>query len=139
MDKREAGVGEPEAAEDPARLADELERRIEVIRDDLGGLVGELDRRRHRVGKPLAIGAAALAAVAVGGIVLWQLRRRRRRHSLGYKLGQTIGALRRAITHPDRVAPRKQEPSVPRKVLAAAAASVASVLARRWAVRLLRA
>jgi hypothetical protein len=136
MDEGKAGVGagEPETEKDPDRLAEKLDRRLELIRGHLGDLVSELDRRRHRAGKPLVIGVGVLAVVSlasVGGVMLWRRQHRRRR-----AVRQWIDALKRAVAHPDRVAPRKQEPSLPKKILAAAAASVASLLARRWAARL---
>jgi len=67
MDKREAGV------------EDGLEKRVDAIRDDLGRLVTELDRRRHRAAKPIALSALALAALVVlglGGLVVWRFTRR---------------------------------------------------------------
>jgi hypothetical protein len=64
------------ADEDPEREAERLDAKVEAIRDDLGELVGELDRRRHRAAKPLAI-AAVVVAVGVGGFILWRVIRSR--------------------------------------------------------------
>jgi len=51
-----------------------LEQEVDAIRDELGELVGELDRRRHRATKPALMGIAAVAtaAVAVTGFVMWR-------------------------------------------------------------------
>jgi hypothetical protein len=68
MDEREDGVAEA------------LEKRVETIRDHLGLLVSELDRRRHRAGKPIAVAAVAVAALVMlglGGLIVWRLTRRR--------------------------------------------------------------
>jgi hypothetical protein len=61
---------------DPEQQAEQLDAKVEAIRDDLGDLVGELDRRRHRAMKPLAIGAIVLA-IGVGGFMLWRMLRAR--------------------------------------------------------------
>jgi hypothetical protein len=62
--------------EDPERRADQLDAKVEAIRDDLGELVGELDRRRHRAAKPLAV-AAIVVALGIGGFILWRVIRSR--------------------------------------------------------------
>jgi len=64
----------------------QLENDIEEIRNHLGDVAGELDRRRHRLfdlrgqvrkrAKPIAIGAAALAAMGLG-LLWWRSRSRR--------------------------------------------------------------
>jgi hypothetical protein len=120
--------------EAPSRVEPEqLELRVDAIRNDLGGLIGELDRRRHRVGKPLIAAAATTAGCALGlGTFLIVRRRRARSH----RSRGIVEALRRAVAHPERVAPPSREP-LARKILTAAAASVASVAARRAAQRLL--
>ncbi|HEX4406538.1 MAG TPA: hypothetical protein VH560_16985 [Polyangia bacterium] len=105
-----------------------MEANVEAIRDDLGGLVGELDRRRHRAAKPLAIGAVAVVSLGIGGYVLWRIRRSR-----PSRASRVAQALRRVTNHPERVA--KQSPDVAKKVFAAAASAVAAVLARRAAER----
>lgn len=72
MDQRTVGLVETKAID----LADVsgLEQEVDAIRDELGELVGELDRRRHRATKPLLIGTAAVAAAAVAftGLVMWR-------------------------------------------------------------------
>jgi len=67
----------PESAANP----EELEARVDSIRDNLGELVAELDRRRHRAVKPLVIGAIAAVGLTVGGVLLW--RRGRKSSRLG--------------------------------------------------------
>ncbi len=71
---------------DAAEKGAQLEHDIEAIRDNLGGLVGELDRRRHRVFNiraqlrdhaiPLAIGMVTLAGLLAGGVAVVRARRR---------------------------------------------------------------
>jgi hypothetical protein len=75
MDQRANGVRETDDISPEAQARD-LEQEVDAIRDELGGLVGELDRRRHRAGKPAMLGALAVAvgAAAVAGIVLWRRR-----------------------------------------------------------------
>jgi hypothetical protein len=99
------GVVEPEM----------IEREIAGIRGTMGGVLRELDHRRHelldwrlqlrRHGVALAVGAAALALVIVG----WAVTRRR------------VQARR----------PRRpEEPSAAKKIVTAALASAASVAAK---------
>jgi len=130
MDKRTAGVNEERnKPTDPAVEAERLEEKVEAIRDNLGGLVGELDRRRHRLtvaGKralPYVAGVAGTAALGITGALIW---RRRNRPSRARRM---LAALRRISAHPDRVG--KSEPSVIRKILAASGAAAASMLIRR--------
>jgi hypothetical protein len=133
MDDKKDGVGDTS----PAREADRLEEQVDAIRGDLGELVSELERRRHRVGKPLVVAAAAtvtLAALAAGALLL---RKRRRQRRPRFRARSLAAALRRSLAHPERVAPKKEGRSIAMKVALSAAASVASVVARRTAQRLL--
>ena len=133
MDEEQDGVG----GTSPARKADRLEEQVEVIRGDLGELVSELERRRRRVGKPLVVAAAvttALAALAAGALLL---RKRRRQRRSRLRARSLAAALRRSLAHPERVAPKKEGRSIAMKIALSAAASVASVVARRTAQRLL--
>jgi hypothetical protein len=68
--------GEPAPGDGPAEQAEKLEAKVEAVRDDLGALVSELDRRRQRVTKSLARGAVAVAVIGVGGYVLWRALQR---------------------------------------------------------------
>lgn len=121
---------------------DELVREISTVRTDLTETIGELDRRRHELFdirrqlrqnpiRLLAV-AAALLAIAVGGISL-EVARRRRRERLGPRLSRLEEALRRLVAHPNRVA---TDPGVGRKIVGAAGAAAASVVARKLAQRL---
>ena len=135
MDQGTPGVKEENNINpDPEDEAQRLEEKVEALRDNLGGLVSELDRRRHRLtaaGKralPYAAGVAGAAALAVTGALIW---RRRNRPSGPRRL---LEALRRISAHPDRVG--TNQPSVGKKILAAAGAAAASMLVRRLMDRL---
>jgi hypothetical protein len=121
---------------------DELVRQIATVRTEVAASIGELGRRRHKLFdvrrqlrqhpvRLLAI-AAALLGVAVGGISL-AVARRRRRDRLGFRLSRLQEATQRMIAHPSRVA---NDPGVGRKIVGAAGAAAASVVARRLAQRL---
>ena len=77
MDKRTDGVVENKDISPEAQARD-LEQQVDAIRDELGDLVSELDRRRHRAAKPLMLGAAAvvLGAAALAGVLKWRRRAR---------------------------------------------------------------
>jgi hypothetical protein len=85
----------------------EIERQIHAIRDDLDGLVGELDRRRHealdwrlqasRHRRPLLV-AVGVVGVGIGGYAT--LRRRRRRRAFGVKVADLAHALRSVAENP---------------------------------------
>jgi hypothetical protein len=135
MDKGTAGVKENRNnPADPAAEAERLEERVEAIRDNLGGLVSELDRRRQRLtaaGKralPYAAGVAGAIGLAVTGALIW------RRLNRPWRAGRLLAALRRISAHPDRIG--KSQPSVMRTILAAAGAAGASLLVRRLIERL---
>jgi hypothetical protein len=122
--KKEADVG---------RIAGE----IDSIRTELGGLVGELDRRRREAfdlrlqvkRHPVAVAlAATAAALVVGGIVAFSVRQRRERRRPSVRAGETRRALARLLDHPDRVA---AEPSMGNKVATAVLTLVATSLAKR--------
>ena len=119
---------------DPETQAQRLEEKVEVIRGNLDGLVGELDRRRHRLTgaakRALPYAAAAVGAVglAIGGVLIWR-RQRAQRPSRARRL---LTELRAIAQHPDRLS-RKEKTSVTKKIVAAAGAAAASVLARRLA------
>ncbi|HEY2901361.1 MAG TPA: hypothetical protein VGL59_12345 [Polyangia bacterium] len=72
---------------------EQLEQNVDAIRDDLGDLVGELDRRRHRATRPLLIGAAVIGGLLIAGGVAFFIRDRRRRPT-------RLGMLRQAIRTP---------------------------------------
>ena len=123
---------------------EELQQEIEDIRENIGGLVTELDHRRHemfdvglqvrRHGVTLAIAGVALIGLAAGGVLLARHRARARRR-LPARAARVRQALARLVDHPERQAP--PPPSIGLKILAAAGAAAASVLARRLAQRLI--
>jgi hypothetical protein len=110
---------------------------IDSLRGELGGLVAELDRRRHEAfdvrlqlqRHPVTAAiAAAAAALVLGGVlaVAVHLRRERRRPSV--RARQAKRALARLLDHPDRVA---AEPSVGNKVVTAVLTLALGTLAKR--------
>jgi hypothetical protein len=119
-----------------------IEEQIGGIREDLGLLLGELDRRRHELldwrvqlrknAVPIAIAAVGIAALG-GGAVAWTMHRQevaRRPTEKARALGR---ALDRAMRHPNRVAGGKPHPasSLGYKVLSAAGTALAAILARQ--------
>jgi DNA-binding FrmR family transcriptional regulator len=119
----------------PRESSRQLEGEIAMLRDELGGLVAELDRRRHELtdvklqAKRHALGAtltgAGLLASAAGFVWLGAWRARRRRTTIA-RIGRLREAVSRMVERPERVA---AEPSVPVKILTAAAtAAVATAM-----------
>ena len=127
----------PEGERDlsPRESSRQLEGEIAMLRDELGGLVAELDRRRHELtdvklqAKRHALGATltgvGLLASAAGFVWLGAWRARRRRTTMA-RIGRLREAVSRMVERPERVA---TEPGVPAKILTAAAtAAVATVM-----------
>jgi hypothetical protein len=83
VDEAAAGGSEDEdGAESPEHAAERLEQRAGAIRDNLTGLVHELDQRRQGVAwrmivKPLAV-VAGIAIAIFAGRVWWRARGVRR-------------------------------------------------------------
>jgi hypothetical protein len=121
----------------PRATAEQLGGEIAVVRRDLDTLLGELDRRRHEaLDVPLqlrrhATGATltvlAFVITAAGGVWLtvWNRRRRARYTAQAGRLRQ---ALARMTEHPERVA---AEPTIPGKILTAAASAAVAGLVKR--------
>lgn len=121
----------------PRETVRQLAGEIATLREELAGLVAELDRRRHdaldvklqvkRHGGELALTAAALVAAAAGFVWLgaWRSRRREDLRSRGTKLRR---ALSRIIDSPDRGA---AGPSVAAKILAATSSAAAATLVKK--------
>jgi hypothetical protein len=121
---------------------EEIERQIDLLREQLDGLVDELDRRRHRAfdwGVQLRkhSGAIALGAGAVVTLVALAGRRRRRR-----PLGEHLAALLRGAyaigEHPERLERLDDRwPALAGQLARSAALAGASVVVRRMAQRAL--
>ncbi len=116
---------------------------IELLRSEIGNIVGELDRRRHELfdlrlqakRHPVALAiAAAGAALVVGGLIALAVRSRREARSPSRRAREVSRALSRLVDHPDRVA---AEESVRNKILAAAGIAAGTAVARRLVDRLM--
>jgi hypothetical protein len=116
----------------PANDVEELERTADALRGNLGELVGELGKRGKQALLPVGIGAAVLGAAGVMAALLLR-RRRARRTPYVHNLTE---ALRRAVTHPDRVA--KPDPHGVSRIAIAAGTAAASMVARRLVQRWLK-
>jgi hypothetical protein len=113
----------------------QLDGEIAALREELAGLVAELDRRRHELldvklqAKRHALGmtltGVGLLAAASGFVWLGAWHSRRRRTPLS-RVGRLREAISRVIEKPERVA---AEPGVPARILTAAAnAAVATAI-----------
>jgi hypothetical protein len=120
------------------RVSDE----IETLRSELGGLVSELDRRRHelldvrlqlRRHPGVVLAAAGAAALLLGGAVAVAVRNRRRRSRPAVRAQEARRALARLLEHPHRVA---TEPSMGVRIATAVGVAAGSAVARRVAERL---
>lgn len=126
----------------PFDVVHRTEDDIDSLRRDLGRLVSELDRRRHelldvrgqlRKHPRVVIGAAAGAALLLGGLVAVAVGNRRRHARPSVRAAEARRALARLLDHPDRVA---AEPSMGAKIATAAGVAAGAVVARRLAERL---
>lgn len=138
-------TGDDHGKADPADEADRLQHEVEAIRGNLGGLISELDHRRHEMfdirGQvrrhvlPVAIGGALVVGLIAGGIALAVVRKRRR-DALPSRLRRLRRAVARMIDEPDRVA--KGDPNMALKIVTAGGTATASVLGKRLASRLVK-
>jgi hypothetical protein len=128
----------------PEELVGRVEGEIDMLRSELGGLVAELDRRRHEAfdlglqarKHPLLVASiATVAAILVGGSIALAVRTRRERRRPSVRAREARHALSRLFEHPDRVA---AEPSIPNKVVTAVAVALATALAKRLLDRAVR-
>jgi len=142
MDERTGRVGvshdgHPAQSASPDEAVRKLGAEIAAVREELGGLVAELDRRRHemldlklqarRHAVGLTVSAASVLGAAAGVVWIgaWRARRRGRLLSRAVRLRD---AVERMIDRPDRVA---AEQPVPGKIITAAAtAAVATIINR---------
>lgn len=114
-----------------------VEGEIQSLRGELGGLVAELDRRRHEAfdlrlqlkRHPVAVAiAAAGAALVLGGLLAVAVRSRREHRRPSVRAREARRALARLLEHPDRVA---AEPSISNKVATAVLSLAATIVAKR--------
>jgi hypothetical protein len=135
LDERKDSVTAPPTA------ADE-ELAVERTRERLDALVTEIDHRRQRATdvrallrrRPWLVAALALAAASgITAAVLLKVRARRKGRSLGVRTRHLREAVHRMVAAPDRVA--RSAPNLLGKVSSAAAAAVASKLAKSAAER----
>jgi hypothetical protein len=129
-----------EKTEAPEKEAERLEHEIEEIRDHLGGLVTELDHRRHRLNPvsivkrdpwPFAIGGVVVIGAILGGMA-WRNARAHRRGSWegrAQRLRATLGLTRESQPAGNAA------PSIGTRILGAAASAAAVIVARRIATR----
>jgi hypothetical protein len=130
------------SAPSPRQAAEQLQGEIEALREELGPLVAEVDRRRHemvdvklqlrRHAWQVAAGAAGLAVV-VAGIVWLGVRRASKQRRLLYRAARLREGVARLIEHPQRVAP---DPSLSRKLLTAAATAAVGAAATKGMERM---
>jgi hypothetical protein len=108
-----------------------------VLHEELSGLVGELDRRRHELldvklqvkrhalGITLSAIALVTAASGLGWLGMWRAQRRARMLS---RAGRLREAVSRMVERPERVA---AEPTLPGKILSAAATAAVGTLVKK--------
>lgn len=144
MDKsRDENRSENQSA---APSPDELVERVESARARLDTLVSELDQRRHVVTNlkhqmrqhPLAVIGGALAVLGLAGaITAFAVARARHNRELGVRARRLAAAFGRIARRPDKVA--RSEPNIGKKVLSAAATTLASLAVQQLGKRLLTA
>ena len=128
--------------EDPADgspgASHRLEKELSTLREEIGDLVGELDRRRRELfdlrlqlkRHPVTIPLAGLAvAVILGGAVALLVRNEQRKQRPSYKVRQLRRAFGRMMEHPERVG--RGEPPPVEKILVAIGTAAATLLVKR--------
>jgi hypothetical protein len=110
---------------------------IDVLRHELGGLVAELDRRRHEAldlrlqvsRHPVLVAAVATAgALLLGGAIALIVREARERRKPTRKARDIRDALGRLVERPREVA---SQPSIGNKIATAVGVAIATTLAKR--------
>ena len=127
----------PDDEPTPRAITETLGTEIAVVRDELDGLLAELDRRRHealdvrlqlqRHSLGAALTVLALVTTAAGGVWLgvWRHRRRAR---LTAQAGRLRHAISRMTEHPERVT---AEPTMAGKIVTAAANAAVAALVKK--------
>lgn len=123
---------------------EQIEREVEEIRENISGIVGELDRRGHELfdwRQILRNNARLLAAVGLSCLVGFGLtvaigvaNRRRRNRPLA-KARRLREALSRIIENPELVA--QPRPGIGKKAIGAAVSATVGLLAKNIAQRVL--
>jgi hypothetical protein len=114
-----------------------IERQVEEIRDNITGIVGELDRRGHELVDwrshlqkhaftLVTVGAACLLGLGVT-IAVGRARQKRRQRPLA-KARRLRVALARMIEHPELVA--RPQPGIGRRALSAAVGATVGFLVK---------
>jgi hypothetical protein len=137
-----AQIGRGDADTSPRAAARQLEGEIAALGGELSGLVAELDRRRHELDMKLQVKrhalAVALAEVALvsaaSGLVWLGMWRAQRRAGAPAQAGRLREAVSRTIDKPERVA---AAPTIPGKILTAAATAAVATLVKKWLERAL--
>src|SRR6266536_1873596 len=112
MNQTDTGNGKVQARS-PRETTRQLDGEIAALREELAGLVGELDRRRHelldiklqakRHALEMVLTGTALVATAAGFVWLGAWRSRRRQ-SMRSRAGRLREAFSRMLAKPERVA-----------------------------------
>lgn len=128
----------------PRETARQIEGEISRLREELGALVGELDRRRHELlDVKLQVKRHALAATLTGvslvaaasGLVWLGIWHAQRRHGALSRAGRLREAVSRMVDRPERVA---AEPTVPARIVAGVLTAAAATLIKKgleWGVQ----
>jgi hypothetical protein len=131
-------------SDNPDAAVGRVSGEIDTLRNELGGLVAELDRRRHEAldlglqvrRHPVLVAAVTtFAALLLGGALALMVRGQRHRRRPTVRAREARRALSRLFDHPDRVA---AEPSISNKVATAVGVAVATALAKRLVDRSVR-
>jgi hypothetical protein len=132
-------------AADSLNQPQELVHEVREIRENLTGIVRELDHRRHELfdwrlqlrrhaGFVTILAGATVLLVA--GSILMSVRRRRIERRTMTRVKKMRRAVARFVDDPDRVVPR--EPAVSKKVLAAALTAAAATAGKKASERVFR-
>ena len=137
MNLTTTGNGKGNQEVSPQESTRQLDGEIAALREELAGLVAELDRRRHdlldiklqarRHALGMALTSVAVLATASGFVWLGTWHSRRRRTTLS-RVGRLREAISRMIDRPERVA---AEPGVPARILTATASAVVATAIKK--------